>query len=130
MALAYLCYCPLGEVCGKKHRMLKKKWSEEDARWAVQHHLMTSPAHMMTRQEAEGFAMDAEIPTWEEEQEEADVEDTSEKGKGKKGGQKRDHVTMKGSVMAEVVARTVVRQLQEQQESGAVSRHAARRRHA
>eukprot|EP00969_Alexandrium_andersonii_P307853 13608072-Alexandrium_andersonii.AAC.1 len=113
MPLVWACWCPCGDVCGKKNRMLKKKLSEEDARWAVTNHLMTSPSHMMSQEEAEATALVADIESWEEDEESwqrwGEAESASEggkgdgkgDGKGKKGGKKRDRDSME-----ERVART------------------------
>ena len=46
------CWCPVPD-CPKGNRMLKKKLTMEDAQWSVVNHLISSPAHGMSKDDAE-----------------------------------------------------------------------------
>ena len=60
--------------------MLKKKLTMEDAHWSVVNHLISSPAHGMSKDDAEMSAISARIESWDEEEEEPVEEPENEAG--------------------------------------------------
>ena len=62
------CRCHLGSQCSNKGGLMNKCLSMEDAERCVMHHLMKSPYHELSEQEAEGTMRHSScIEEWEEE---------------------------------------------------------------
>lgn len=59
--------CPLGDQCSKKGGTLAKKLDEESARAALKHHLMQSPYHELSDEDATAFTEGAVVESWTEE---------------------------------------------------------------
>lgn len=57
-------YCPHGDQCSKKHKLLGSYTSEREARQKIHHHLMTSTYHNMEDEEATQAADEADVPDW------------------------------------------------------------------
>lgn len=61
--------CPLGDQCSKKGGTLAKKLDEESARSALKHHLVQSPYHELSNEDATAFAEGATVESWTEDKE-------------------------------------------------------------
>ena len=59
-------YCPLGSHCKKGNSCMCKKDSQESAKRFLINHLVSSPYHLCTEEEAVSFAETANIESWEE----------------------------------------------------------------
>lgn len=67
----WVTWCPLGEKCSRKGRQLCKFDTEEKVRTVVYNHLTNSPYHFsdVSEEEARNLADNAEVKSWEEEEE-------------------------------------------------------------
>ena len=73
MVTIWRCKCHCGSVCSKKHHPIRKCLSLEEAERAVKHHLMNSPYHELSEQEAEQALLNSNcIESWEEAEEQAE----------------------------------------------------------
>ena len=77
----YICFCPLGDTCGKKGKRIGSYRSEEEARDAVSLHLQRSSYHEMGPEEASSYAAAASLDV-EEWPETADPPQEQKGGKG------------------------------------------------
>ena len=57
--------CPMGSQCSKRGSTLKNCSSYEEAEATIVHHLMSSPYHELTREEAEAAVDPSLISSWE-----------------------------------------------------------------
>ena len=69
------CYgyaCPLASQCKKGSKVTKTCYSEEEARWNVTQHLLKSPYHELSEQEAQEALQTVDVQTWEAEKKHAE----------------------------------------------------------
>ena len=66
MVIMFVVRCPLGDQCSKKHGILAKKCTAEEARAALSWHLRSSPYHRLSEAEAENMAEETEVEEWPE----------------------------------------------------------------
>ena len=66
MVMMFVVRCPLGDQCSKKHGILAKKCTAEEARAALSWHLTSSPYHRLSEEEAENMAEETEVEEWPE----------------------------------------------------------------
>ena len=66
MVMMFVVRCPLGDQCSKKHGILAKKCTAEEARAALSWHLRSSPYHRLSEEEAENMAEETEVEEWPE----------------------------------------------------------------
>ena len=66
MVMAFVVRCPLGDQCSKKHGILAKKCTAEEARAALSWHLTSSPYHRLSEEGAENMAEETEVEEWPE----------------------------------------------------------------
>lgn len=72
-------YCPMGQSCSKKGRLLAKHLDEAAARAAVAHHINNSPYHAdLDWEQKRALIEAAAIPFWDEEEEEAHQQEEHE----------------------------------------------------
>lgn len=69
----YGAYCPLGESCSKKGRLLCKHTDLERARASLLAHLLNSPYHQDIDEETKQLLASDDMPSWEEDWVEEDA---------------------------------------------------------
>ena len=70
--VVYVCRCPLGD-CSKKFGILAKKATEDEAREAVKWHLLKSPYHELSEDDATLQSLTVDIEEWPDANETADT---------------------------------------------------------
>ena len=117
MPTYFTTWCPLGEECSKKRKMLCKFESEDKVRDFLYNHLVNSSYHLMENSEAEDMATTALVEQWEEEEEstvqsmpeaEQDLQEPALKrkrsGKGKDKGKAKGREQMTKEDITQAVA--------------------------
>jgi hypothetical protein len=93
MVTVFVVRCPLGDQCSKKNGILGKKLDEEQVKQVLKTHLMQSPYHELSEEQAQDCTDATMVESWEEPVEVAAVSNADE-GHGWFNNRKRARMSL------------------------------------